>query len=182
MPKDREADLIAARASSNAWREVRGYTQLPALDAAFADYLKPMSLLKLKTGLRRGEIFNLVWSDINLGSKNLTVKGEGSKSHQTRFIPLNSECITLLKAWRQKSESDLVFPSPITGKRFNNISKAWKTLMLRAEVKDFRFHDLRHTFASNLVMKGVDLYTVKELMGALHDPDDGKVCAHSAGA
>ncbi|MEZ6212615.1 MAG: tyrosine-type recombinase/integrase [Phycisphaerales bacterium] len=162
---DREADIIAARKSGNAWREVRGYTQLPALDATFADYLKPMTLLKLNTGLRRGEIFNLVWADINLESKTLTVQGEGAKSRQTRYIHLNSVCITLLQAWRQQSESELVFPSPITGNRFNNIAKAWKALMLRAEIKDFRFHDLRHSFASNLVMKGQDLYTVKELMG-----------------
>ncbi len=52
-----------------------------------------------------------------------------------------------------------------TGARFDNIKRSWGQLRDRAGISDFRFHDLRHTFASKLVMAGVDLYVIKELMG-----------------
>jgi site-specific recombinase XerD len=52
-----------------------------------------------------------------------------------------------------------------TGKAFKDIKKSFQTALRRAKIKDFRFHDLRHIFASHLVMAGVDLTTVKELLG-----------------
>ena len=58
-----------------------------------------------------------------------------------------------------------MFPSPVTGKRFDNIKRSWEALRQRAGLPDFWFHDLRHTFASNLVMAGENLYTVKDLLG-----------------
>ena len=131
----------------------------------FADYLKPMILVALNTGLRRGEIFNLLWSDVNFEKRELTIEGATSKSGQTRHVQLNSQAYTILHDWQQQSNGDYVFPSPRTGGRFNNIKKSWAGLRERAHIKDFRFHDLRHSFASKLVAAGVDLYTVKELMG-----------------
>ena len=69
-------------------------------------------------------------------------------------------------AWRnQTKEKILVFPSPKTGETFNNISTAWKKLISDSGVTNFRFHDLRHHFASQLVMAGVDINTVRELLG-----------------
>ena len=58
-----------------------------------------------------------------------------------------------------------MFTSLVTGKRRNSINKSWKAVIEYSAIKNFRFHDLRHTFASKLVMKGADLYTVKELLG-----------------
>ena len=58
-----------------------------------------------------------------------------------------------------------MFPSPKTGVRLVTIKTAWRDLMSLARLRDFRFHDLRHTFASNLAMKGADLYSIKELLG-----------------
>jgi integrase len=162
---DREAQIRQGRESGNNWREVRGYKQLAPLDGAFADYLKPMVLLALNTGLRRGEVFNLKWADVDFEKRSLAVEGTTAKTGQTRHVSLNSEVVTLLKSWRTQSTSMQVFTSPVTGKQFDNIKKAWGQLRNRAGIPDFLFHDLRHTFASKLVMAGVDLYTVKELMG-----------------
>ncbi len=58
-----------------------------------------------------------------------------------------------------------VFYNPLTGKPYKDIRVAFHTALKRAKIKDFRFHDLRHTFASHMVMAGVDLSTVKELLG-----------------
>lgn len=162
---DRESDIRKGRMSGNAWREVRGYKTLPPLDAAFADYLKPMVLLALNTGLRRGELFNLTWEDVDLNKRQLTVEGTTSKSGQTRHVPLNREAHQLLADWRQQSGDTLVFPSPVTGERFDNIKRSWEGLREIAELTNFVFHDLRHTFASKLAMAGEDLYVIKELLG-----------------
>ena len=162
---EREKEIRIGRKSGNAWREVRSYEKLASIDGYFADHLKPMVLLSINTGLRRGEIFNLRWSDIDFGKKTLTVEGATSKSGQTHYVPLNSEILALLKEWKKQSKGEVVFASPVTGGRFNNIKRSWSQLRDRAGMSDFRFHDLRHTFASKLVMQGVDLYVVKELMG-----------------
>lgn len=161
----READIRKGRLSGNAWREIRGYASLQPIDAHFADYLKPMIVLALNTGLRRGELFNLVWADVDLTKRQLTVEGTTAKSGQTRHIPLNSEATSTLEKWKQQSSQKIVFPSPVTGKRFDNIKRSWEALRERAGISDFVFHDLRHTFASKLVMAGVDLYVIKELLG-----------------
>jgi integrase len=162
---DREADIRRGRMSGNEWREVRGYKTLPAIDAIFADYLKPMVLLTLNTGLRRGEAFNLRWSDIDFQHNQLTVEGTTAKSGQTRHIPLNSEAQAILRSWKEQSDTEYVFASPVTRKRFDNIKRSWEALRARAGLPNFWFHDLRHTFASNLVMAGQDLYVIKELLG-----------------
>ena len=162
---EREKELKAGRESGNAWRGKRGYDLFQSLEGHFADYLKPMVILALNTGLRRGEVFNLTWREVDLAGRRLTVEGSGAKSGQTRHVPLNTESMDLLKEWHKQSQGEFVFPSPVTGEKFTNIKNSWGLLRNKAEIHDFRFHDLRHTFASKLVMAGVDLYTVKELMG-----------------
>ncbi len=120
----------------------------------------------MNTGLRRGEIFDLAWHNVDLKKRNLTVEGIKAKSGHTRHVPLNGEATEVLLVWRNKTSSrHLVFPSPKTKKRFANINNSWEQLRDKAKLKDFRFHDLRHTFASKLVMRGVDLNIVRELLG-----------------
>lgn len=138
----------------------------------FIDHLKPMVILTLKTGMRRGEVFNLKVSDLDLKNRWLTVRGEGddtttgSKTGQTRHIPLNDEALSVLVAWlNQTNNNGLVFPSPKTGGRFDNISSAWEKLREDAQLPEIRFHDLRHTFGTRLAHQRVDLVTIKDLMG-----------------
>lgn len=162
----REEHIRRERDSANAWREIRSYEQLPDLRRVpFVDHLKPMVLLCINTGCRRGELFNLCWDDVNLARAMLTVKGEGAKSGQTRHVPLNEEALNTLRNWRMQSQNnELVFPSQ-NGERLTNIKSSWNKLLKDANIADFRFHDLRHHFASRLVMAGVDLNTVRELLG-----------------
>jgi len=124
--------------------------------------------LAMNTGCRRGELFNLTWDNISLKNKTLTVTGMVAKSKKKRVIPLNSKAMELLKTWRKGNVthiSGLVFPSDITGKPLVGIKRQWANLMKAANVTGFRFHDLRHDFASRLAMKGVSLYEVKDLLG-----------------
>ena len=134
----------------------------------YVDFLKPMTLLALHTGMRRGEIFSLTWEDLDLERRILTVGGMSAKSGKTRHIPLNTTCWNVLNQWADQMQPftkiDYVFPSK-TGGKLNNIRKAWKSVMTDARIENFRWHDLRHHFASSLVQRGVDLNTVRDLLG-----------------
>lgn len=163
----REDDIRNKRESANRWRKDRNLAQFPLIsNEAFADHLKPMALLSLNTGLRRGELFQLKWGNVDLQGALLTVVGETAKSGKTRHVPLNSESLDVLKKWNKQSKdkNGLVFPSK-TGGVMDNIQTAWEKLLIRAGITEFRWHDLRHNFASKLVMAGVDLNTVRELLG-----------------
>lgn len=162
----REDDMRKARKSANLWRRERQRTELMDLDMLpFVDHLKPMVLLSMHTGIRRGELFGLEWSDIDLNRAMLTVRGSIAKTSKTRHIPLNPFILDVMRQWKSQTQGEgFVFESP-KGGRFDNIKRVWQNLLKRAEIKDFRWHDLRHHFASKLVQKGVDLYVVKELLG-----------------
>ena len=151
------------------WCEARSLPKPEPLTGNFTDYLKPMVLLAINTGMRRGELFNLRWPDVDLKNRIVTVEGLTAKSGKTRHLPLNDEAFAALLAWRNETAiKALVFPSPVaseTEERLNNIKTSWAGLLAGAKIENFRFHDLRHHFASQLVMAGVDLNTVRELLG-----------------
>ncbi|AMO58156.1 site-specific integrase [Endozoicomonas montiporae] len=166
---DREQELRAKRTRYNKWLLQRRKPLKPDLTKLkFADYLKPMTLVTLHTGIRRGEVFNLKVRDVDFSARVLTVAGGGAKSGESRHIPLNKEAYSVLKQWVEQNKlerGDLVFANPNTGKRFDNIKNAWKSLMESADLENFRFHDLRHTFGTRLAQRGVDLETLRDLMG-----------------
>lgn len=130
-------------------------------------WLKTFVVMALNTGLRRGELWNLEWRDVDLRKKMLVVRGkispgqEGAKSGHTRHIPLNETAVAILKQWR----GDIVpmRTLPVFGR--HEFKRAWATALKRAKIESFRFHDTRHTFASRLVVAGVPLNHVRELMG-----------------
>jgi integrase len=161
----RDTRLRDGRTSANAWRAARGYALLPTF-GVFADHLSPLVRLALHTGLRRGELFALRWADVQFAAGRLTVRGSHAKSGQTRHVPLNAEALRVLTIWGAREADALVFPSPDDpSKPLTDIKTAWLDLMRKTKISGFRFHDLRHTFASNLVQAGVDLAVVRELLG-----------------
>ena len=162
----REERERARRESANAWRAARGYEPMPDLRSLpFVDYLKPAVLLSINTGLRQGELLKLNWQHVNLDRAVLTVIDALAKSGKQRHIPLNDEALATLKAWRQQqTEHAIVFASEAGGVR-TDVKTAWSKLLKDAKITHFRWHDMRHHFASRLVMAGVDLNTVRELLG-----------------
>lgn len=162
----RQDEMRAERESANAWRTDRHKEPMPSLlELPFTDHLKPMVLISLNTGMRRGELFDLEWSAVNFNTKTITVAGATTKTSDTRHIPMNKETVGVLEAWKkQVSKSAYVFPGQ-GGGRFEDVKSAWLKLLERAQIGEFRWHDMRHDFASRLVMAGVPLNTVRDLLG-----------------
>ncbi|MAL94068.1 MAG: hypothetical protein CME40_03160 [Haliea sp.] len=168
----RENEIREARERMRAWQKARGKPLAPEIDpAGYVDHLQPIVLLALNTGLRRGDLLTLEWGHVDFNNRQIrkVINKTRRKNHALApsVLPLSNEAMQALRKWNDqhgKPAAGLVFPSPVTGGPMDNIKKAWEGLVERAGLEDFRFHDLRHTFASRLVMAGVPLNTVRELM------------------
>jgi integrase len=165
---EREKEMRQERESHNEWLKERNFKELPP-HGHFTDHLKPMILFSLATGIRQGSLFGLEWRDVDFSKNLLTIREDIDKSEEIRHMPMNDTAYDVLSKWKEQSgkikPNSLVFPSPQTGKKFNTCKTAWRNLLKRANISNFRWHDMRHDFASQLVMAGVDLNTVRDLMG-----------------
>lgn len=118
----------------------------------------------LYSGRRRGEILNLKWKDVDLESGIVTFPGMHTKGAKTQALPVNQSCLDILKRCHELKTSEYVFPGA-TGGFYTSFENVWKRLKKRLALP-YRFHDLRHTFASYLASSGkCDIYTLKELLG-----------------
>lgn len=130
------------------------------------DYFRPILIAALNTGMRRGEILGLEWNRVDLINKIITLNCTNTKSRKERHIPINQMLLALLVQMKAKAnDSEFVFPNPFTGKPYVDVKGLFYGTCKRAEIKKLRFHDLRHTFASRLMARGVDLNTIRELLG-----------------
>ncbi len=124
-------------------------------------WVKNIVIFALHTGMRRGEIFNLQWFDVDLERNVLRIPQ--SKSGKPRFVPVNPVVRELLEGLPKSS--GYVFPSPRTGGRISDVKGQFCPAVDRAKIIDFRFHDLRHTAATRMIEAGADIVTVKEILG-----------------
>lgn len=137
--------------------------EMKRLISTAANHLKPIIIIAVNTGMRKSEILNLKWEDIDFNQKIITIRN--SKHGDKREVPMNSIVYDILWDLSQgKSNDSFLFTKP-GGRRLRDIKSSFKGAVKRANIKNFRFHDLRHTFASHLVMQGSDFKTVQELMG-----------------
>jgi len=110
------------------------------------------------TGMRRGEILNLKWEDVNFEQKIIVIKN--SKNGRLREVPICSSLADTLEECRGTSDGTHVFCSEL-GSTYKSFNTTFQRMIKKAELENFCFHDLRHTAASYLVMSGVDIVTVK---------------------
>lgn len=136
--------------------------EIDRLLAECPSHLKPIVETALLTGMRRGELLGLKWEQIRNGFIYLTE----TKSGESRQLPINDRLAQVFRDIRKQNQfkSEYVFTGP-DGKRFYEVKRSFAGACRRAGIEDFRFHDLRHTFASHLVMAGVNLKAVQELLG-----------------
>jgi len=117
----------------------------------------------LNTGARRGEMFALKWSDVIMDTRMIRLvsskSAKNGQSAKARYIPMNAALIELFEGMKPGAPGDIVFKHDINLRRKFLMALRW------ADLPEYRVHDLRHTFASHLVMNGVPLYTVSKLLG-----------------
>ena len=128
-----------------------------------APYIQDLVLFALNTGLRIGEIFSLSWPHVDWEKNVLEVFAH--KTGKTRTVPMNAETVKVLQAWQLAKKNDFVFYNPETGKPFVDLKAGFALACRKAEISGVTWHTLRHTFASRLLDRGVDIVTVKELLG-----------------
>jgi len=136
--------------------------EIAKLAESCSDYLRPIVIFALNTGMRKGEILNLKWTDIDLSNRVISLVQ--TKNREIREIPINDTVLEILIRLRKNSKVSYVFCKK-DGNPYKDIRGGFQSALRKAGIKDFRFHDLRHTFASHLVMASVDLKTVQELLG-----------------
>lgn len=167
--ESRERKIRAERKSHNDFLLERKREPMPELNGEFADYLRPMIIVSLNSGIRQGTLFALKWGDVDFSTRTITLRAATIKSGKTTRLPINSEVFKTLAAWKEQSDNAqddaLIFPSPVSGEVLDNVKKSWSAVLKEAGIENFRWHDMRHDFASRLVMQGVDLNVVRELLG-----------------
>lgn len=137
---------------------------LAACKESESTYLYTIVVLALSTGGRRMEILGLRWKDVDFNRNIITL--HETKNGERRVLALTGHALELIKqhSIARHLKSDLVFP----GRNLNtpiDIRTPWETALKRAEISDFKFHDLRHSCASYLAMNGASLAEIAEILG-----------------
>jgi len=136
--------------------------EVDALLKACANHLRPIVITAINTGMRKAEILNLKWNELDLGNRKITVVN--LKNNEKRVIPINQTLYSKLSALTKNP----VYGNVFLGKNclpIGDIKKAFLGAIKRAKITDFHFRDLslRHTFGSQMVMQGVDIRTVQQI-------------------
>ena len=126
-------------------------------------HLKPVAIAPFNTGMRRGEILNLQCDYVDLRHGFILLKQ--TKNGERREIPISDTLGATLQGLARRLDDPYLLYHDTTGRPFRNVKRAIHSALKRTGMRDSHFHDLRHTFASHLVMAGVDLTTAKELLG-----------------
>jgi integrase len=126
-------------------------------------YLRELILFAINTGLRCGDLLNLKWEDVDIDERRLSIIM--GKTRRRLEIPLNDTALEILTAKQAVKHGPYAFYNPVTGDRFYDLKLGFKAILRRAGLTGITWHTLRHTFASRLTRSGVDLVTVKELLG-----------------
>ncbi len=126
-------------------------------------HLKTIVTFALNTGCRKGEILSLKWENVDL--KHGFIRLDRTKNGERRDIPISDTLKAALQGLTRRLDVSYVFHDPNTGNPYQDVKRSFQTACRRAGIADFHFHDLRHTFASHLVMAGVDITTVSKLLG-----------------
>jgi integrase len=126
-------------------------------------HLKPIVKLAYHTAMRRGEILNLTWGQMDLMEGFIKLRPEDTKTNERRLVPLNRELMLMFKEMPRGLPMTLVFT--YQGRSMAEMKRSFTTACKRAEIEDFTFHDLRHTAINNWRMEGHDYFRIMAATG-----------------
>lgn len=126
-------------------------------------HLKPIIIFALNSGCRKDEILSLKWKNVDL--RHGFIRLEKTKNSECRKIPINAALKAVLSGLVRRLDVEYVFFDPKSGNRYRDVRRSFNTALRKAGIYDFHFHDLRHTFASHLMMACVDIATISKLLG-----------------
>lgn len=126
------------------------------------DYLRKIVIVALNTGLRKSNILQLKWEQINFDFNFIEILENKGNKHIV--LPLNDCLSKLFKEVPENKRIGYVFINPETGAPYKDIKRAWKTALKEAKIENFRFHDLRHTVGTRLANKNVPINVIKEIL------------------
>ena len=130
------------------------------------EWIKQIIIFSLNTGLRLGELTGLEWSRVDISNKTILI--DNSKNGEQRTIPLNKYALDVVtqRSRVRSLKCDYVFINRYGGKiNPNSLRDAFRKILRKVEIDDFRLHDLRHSFATRLTQSDVDLYKISKLLG-----------------
>ncbi len=131
---------------------------------ACPSWLKAIVFTALQTGMRKGEVLKLRWEDVYLEKREVELRN--TKNGKPRTILLNDPLFAMFMAIKDRNgHSPYVFPNPETKRPYVDIKISFKAACTKAGISDFRFHDCRHTCATRLLDAGVNIVTVRDLLG-----------------
>tara|TARA_R110001599_G_scaffold353812_1_gene598640 strand:+ start:226 stop:1812 length:1587 start_codon:yes stop_codon:yes gene_type:complete len=174
----RNEHKLKLRKSTILHRRERNLIAPPQLnECAFSDHVTPFIILFKETGIRPGTLMNSKWTDVDFESRFFRIRKSIDKRSLANFIPLNDLAYTTLTEWRKhfihKKCSRLIenkadawlFPSPQSpSQQLTTIKTAWRSIIKNAQIHNFRFYDLRHDFASRVMMRTGNIYLVSHLL------------------
>jgi len=143
-------------------RYLSGEAEAERLLQACGDSLRPIVVTAIHTGMRKGELLGLTWDCVDMTHGFIRLKQ--TKNGKARALPFNETLWNLFSRLRTRPDVPWVFHDP-AGHRWEDVRHAFDRACEGAGLTDFHFHDLRHTFASWLMMRGVPLATVSNLLG-----------------
>ena len=181
IPRNPTDDCIAPKVQKVEMKTLRPEHLKSYLDAADARGVLPMFYLELVSGLRKGELVALLWDDLDIQNRTISVSKQYIKNPSgtltlsrpktetsVRRVSIPQEAVNLLIQEHEKHpENPYMFPSPITGEMYypDSVVKLHEKILKDTGLEHIRFHDLRHTFATLALQNGVDIKTVSSMLG-----------------
>lgn len=142
------------------------------------EHMRPMIEFALETGLRMSEQLGLRWSQVDLANRTAWLHADQTKARKARSVPLSQKAVEIVRSMLGKHETHIFSYRGAPLLRING--RAWRSVRARAGLPEFRWHDLRHTWATRLVMSGASLQELQEL-GGWESPEMVRRYAHFGG-
>jgi integrase len=168
VPSDNPVASVTLEREHNTRDRVLSREEFDRLMAVAPTHLKPILLSAYQTGMRKGEILNLTWDRVDLKKGVIRLRPEDTKTEEGRRIPMTKELSEMLRSATIHLDGEghrVPYVFTYAGKRIGSVRRAFETACRQAGLANVVFHDLRHTFVTNMRRAGVDYFRIMAISG-----------------